>query len=194
MFSALVQNLSPDWVRARVGAVFMLIFQGGTAAGSALWGLASARTGVEMALLWAGIGTVATAALGLVWRMPAGPADVTPWVHWRTPVVTKELEPDLEDGPVLVVVEYRVTLPRAEAFLKAMNDYERVRRRDGASRWGIYRDTADPERYVETFMVRSWAEHLRQHARQTGADRRLEERVSSYVQGEPKVAHLIDPR
>src|SRR5207248_2799328 len=38
LVSALIQSLAPDWVRARVLAVFMLVFQGALAAGSALWG------------------------------------------------------------------------------------------------------------------------------------------------------------
>ena len=36
--TALVQTLAPDWVRARVLAIFMLITQGGLAAGSIVWG------------------------------------------------------------------------------------------------------------------------------------------------------------
>lgn len=43
LVSALVQNLAPDWVRARVLAVFMLFFQGGMAAGSAAWGAIATR-------------------------------------------------------------------------------------------------------------------------------------------------------
>jgi hypothetical protein len=38
LVSALMRTLAPDWVRARVLAVFMLVFQGGLAAGSASWG------------------------------------------------------------------------------------------------------------------------------------------------------------
>jgi predicted MFS family arabinose efflux permease len=34
LLSVLVQNLAPDWVRARVLAIYMLVFQGGMAAGS----------------------------------------------------------------------------------------------------------------------------------------------------------------
>jgi MFS family permease len=194
LFSALVQTLAPDWVRARVLAVFMLVFQGGMAAGSALWGLVGERAGIRTALLWAGAGTIGTAALGLVWRLPSGPHDVSPWNHWRTPVVVKDAEPALEDGPVLVTIEYVVAARDAAAFVEAMRQYERVRRRDGASSWGIFHDTAAAGRYVETFLVPSWAEHLRQHARQTQADRRLEERIHSLVGGEPKVHHLIDAR
>jgi hypothetical protein len=46
--------------------------------------------------------------------------------------------------------------------------------------------------YLEMFLVNSWAEHLRQHERQTQADRELEGRLYSYLSGEPKVRHLID--
>jgi hypothetical protein len=119
---------------------------------------------------------------------------VSPWNHWRMPVVVKDAEPALEDGPVLVTIEYIVASHDAVAFVEAMRDYERLRRRDGASRWGIYHDTETASRYVETFLVHSWAEHLRQHARQTQADRRLEERIHGLVRGEPTVHHLIDAR
>jgi hypothetical protein len=50
------------------------------------------------------------------------------------------------------------------------------------------------DRYVETFVVHSWAEHLRQHARFTQADRTLEDRIRTFVRGEPKVKHFIDAR
>src|SRR5207244_5603775 len=61
LVSALMQSLAPDWVRARVLAVFMLVFQGGLAAGSAVWGAVAARAGIQHALLWAGLGIMATA-------------------------------------------------------------------------------------------------------------------------------------
>jgi hypothetical protein len=117
--------------------------------------------------------------------------DVTPWNHWRMPVIPDDLDLGLESGPVLVTVEYLVNRDHASDFLKAMHRYERIRRRDGASRWGIYRDTEHPDLYVESFIVPSWAEHLRQHERFTRADRALEERISSYILKEPKVRHLI---
>jgi hypothetical protein len=110
------------------------------------------------------------------------------------PVVLKDENIALEDGPVLVTVEYFVDAHQANAFVHAMRQYEHVRRRDGASRWGLYHDTEVPDRYVETFVVGSWAEHLRQHARLTQADRELEDRVQALVRGEPRVKHLIDSR
>jgi len=189
--TALVQKLAPDWVRARVLAVFMLAFQGGVAAGSALWGTIGQHYGLPTSLLWAGLGAIATTALGFIWRLPDTTVDVTPWNHWRMPVIPDGLELALDSGPVLVTIEYVVNREHASDFLKCMHRYERVRRRDGASRWGVYRDTEHPDVYVETFIVHSWAEHLRQHERITRADRALEERVNSYTSKEQKVRHLV---
>jgi hypothetical protein len=53
------------------------------------------------------------------------------------------------------------------------------------------RDLENPERYLETFLVDSWAEHLRQHERSTRADRAVTERVRSFTTGEPIVRHLL---
>jgi len=92
---------------------------------------------------------------------------------------------------VLVTLEYRVDHHRSEDFLEAIHEYGRVRRRDGAYRWGVYRDLENADRYVETFLIRSWAEHLRQHERSTKADREVEDRLHMYVTGEPKVRHLV---
>jgi predicted MFS family arabinose efflux permease len=183
-----VLNQVPDWVRARVLAVSMLVFQGAVAGGSALWGSAAARMGIDRALLWAGIGTIATTALGLFLRFPETGVDLTPWNHWRMPAT---IPAELDAGPVLVTVEYFVDSEHVNEFLKAIHEFGRIRRRDGASRWGISRDLETPDRYLETFVVASVAEHLRQHERLTRADGRLETRLGKLSRSEPSVHHLI---
>ncbi len=45
---------------------------------------------------------------------------------------------------------------------------------------------------IETFLVESWMEHLRQHERVTNADRLVQKAVERFqVVGEPKVTHFI---
>jgi hypothetical protein len=161
------------------------------AAGSALWGAVAERIGVEAALALAGAGTVATIALGLMARLPEATADVSPWNHWRMPAIMRDAMPELQQGPVLVTVEYRVDPQNVKPFLQAIRRYGRVRCRDGASRWGIYRDLEHADVYLETFVVSSWAEHLRQHDRLTQGDSQLEEQINKYVRGEAIVRHLI---
>jgi MFS family permease len=192
LISALIQNLAPDWVRARVLAIFILIYQGTYALGTAAWGAVAQRSGVRTALVYAGVGTIVTAAIALFAQLPDSTADLSPWNHWRMPIVIGEVGADVEKGPVMVTVEYAVTPKHAAEFVDAMHEYGRVRRRDGAYRWGIFRDTEAADRYLEIFLVNSWAEHLRQHERQTQADRELEGRIRNCLSREPMVRHLLD--
>jgi len=191
LISALVQNLAPDWVRARVLAIFILVYQGSFAVGSAAWGAVAQRAGIRIALVCAGVGTIGSLMFVLFAKLPESTADLSPWNHWRMPVVVREATADLLRGPVLVTVEYTVIPERAAEFVAAIHQYGRLRRRDGAYRWGIFRDTEVADRYLEIFLVNSWAEHLRQHERQTQADREVEQRLSRYVAADPKVRHLI---
>jgi MFS family permease len=191
LISALVQNLAPDWVRARVLSIFILVYQGTFALGSATWGAVAQRAGLQVALISAGIGTLGSVIFVFFARLPDSPGDLSPWNHWRMPVLVRELGTDLDRGPVLVTVEYTVLPERQAEFVKAIHQYGRIRRRDGAYQWGIFRDTEIRDRYVETFLVASWAEHLRQHERETLADHALDERLRNCVTAEPKVHHLI---
>jgi len=191
LFSALIQNLAPDWARARVLAIFILIYQGSFALGSAAWGAFAQGKGIRSALVYAGIGTIGSLAFQLFVKLPDSAADLTPWNHWRMPVVIKGFESEIQHGPVLVTIKYSVIREQEAKFVEAIHEYGRIRRRDGAYRWGIYRDTEVADRYLEIFLVNSWAEHLRQHARQTHADEEVEQRLYSYVSGQPEVHHLI---
>jgi hypothetical protein len=70
----------------------------------------------------------------------------------------------------------------------------RSRRRTGAQRWHLYQDGADPERFVETYVVPTWQEHLRQHGeRVTKMDQEIEEsaRELATQDGPPRVSHLF---
>jgi len=191
LMSALVQNLAPGWVLARAVSVFMLVYMGMWTGGSAFWGYVAAHEGTHFSLLAAAIGTAACPLLILISRLPDAAVDLGSWDHWPKPIFAGEVT--LDQGPVLVTVEYEVEANQAEEFLAAVQKLSRVRRRDGAYRWGIYRDTERPTHYVETFIVETWAEHLRQHERVTVADRTIEENVDRF-DANPKVTHFIYAR
>jgi hypothetical protein len=107
-------------------------------------------------------------------------------MHRPAPVVALEVEVDR--GPVLVTIEYRIDPRDREPFLAALEKLARERRRDGAYAWGVFEDSAIEGRMVETFLVESWLEHLRQHERVTNADRVLQDTVQRFhTEGTPKV-------
>ena len=111
-------------------------------------------------------------------------------MHWPEPVLVQEVEE--HRGPVLVTVEYLIRLENRTPFLIALSKLGDERRRDGAFDWWIFEDVAKPGRFVETFMLNSWMEHMRQHARVSNTDRELQERVRGFhIQGTPQVTHFL---
>jgi MFS family permease/quinol monooxygenase YgiN len=182
----------PPWVRARGLALHMVVIMGCMSAGSVLWGQLAEVIGIAWTLAAAGAGgALAVFATRTVHIGGHDHVDLAPAMHWPEPVPAEALEPDA--GPVLVTVEYQVRPEHVNRFLKAMRSVRRMRLRDGAVYWQIFRDTERPERFVEHFITESWAEHLRQHARVTRADRDLETRILALHSGRepPQVTHYL---
>lgn len=191
-FNISVQALVPAWVRARVLAIYLLVFFGGMALGSAFWGTVATHIGVSDALLCAAAALILGNAAAYFFPLHSGEElDLEPSLHWSDPILISE--PNPEDGPVLVTVDYQIEPQRAEEFVRAMLEVKRIVRRDGAMRWGLFTDPARPGHYVETFLVESWAEHMRQHARHTNEDRAAQNLVRSFhsADSSPIVTHLI---
>lgn len=188
------QLAAPSWVKARALAIHLVVFQGAMTAGASIWGVLASRIGVPATVLIAAGGLV----LCLPWllrRFPLSSAaqDLAPSHHWLEPELAAEVAHDR--GPVLITVEYRIDPGQSAAFARAMAPVRRVRRRDGAVSWGLFEDAAQPGVVVETFVVESWLEHLRQHERVTHADRELQDAARAFHLGPeaPKVRHLIQP-
>jgi predicted MFS family arabinose efflux permease/quinol monooxygenase YgiN len=190
-FNLAAQTIAPAWVRARVIGTYLLVSQGGLAGGSFFWGVVADRVTLSQALLLAAGGLALGVAAAPVWRLQRGERlDLRPSTHMDE---VSGLNGDLEAGPgrVLVTAEYNVPQANRHEFKRAMQQLRVVRRRDGALRWGLFYDPAEPERFLETFVVGSWAEHLRQHDRSTMADRAVEQRVHSLAAGPPRIRHLL---
>jgi MFS family permease len=183
------QGAVPEWVRARGMGLYLLVFQGGVAGGSALWGAVAGVSLTDALLL-----TAATLGAGLVvaGRWPLRDferLDLSPSPTWPEPVVLVEPKPG--SGPVLVTLAYQVGPDDVEAFLEGMTRVGRVRHRTGAFRWSLYRDTADPDCFLETFVVDSWEEHLRQHRRVTATDQLQVTGVRPYIRSGPHITHYV---
>lgn len=186
----------PNWVRARGLAVFLMVFSGGMTFGSLLWGQLAQATSISTALLVAAVGAVLP--LPLLSRVRLGQGedlDLSPSMSWDQPVVAETLEDAEDRGPVMVTVEYEIDPEDEKAFLDTLHRLSRARYGDGAHQWGIKQDAAEPNRWVEWFLLPSWAEHLRQHDRATHADEDLHAAAQQFHRGEgkPLVRHLIAP-
>jgi hypothetical protein len=136
-----MQLTLPAWVRARGLSAYLIVFMGGQGVGSLLWGLVAGVATLPLLPMYAQTGTL----------------DRTVAAYWPEP--SRVFTPDPGDGPVLVTVAYRVDGPDTDAFLAAVRRLGVSRRRTGAARWSVYRDSERPDTYVEAFEVPSWREH-----------------------------------
>jgi len=189
-----VQVSLPDWVRGRGLAMFVTVFFGAMTAGSALWGQLASSLGLPVTHFISAAGAIAGIVATWRWKLQAGAGfDLAPSMHWPAPMLAIESDPDR--GPVLVTVEYLIDTQKRDAFLSALMELSRQRRRDGAYFWDVFEDAAQEGRFLETFMVASWLEHLRQHQRVTNADQVVQDAILRFdASSAPKVTHFIASR
>ena len=183
----------PEWVRGRGLAIFLTVFFGAMTIGSAVWGKVASVEGLSTALYIAAGG----AFLGLVatWRrklQTAAALDLSPAMHWRSPVFVQRVDDD--QGPVLVTVEYRIDPKDRVPFLAAMQEVGRERKRDGAFAGNVFEDSAAAGRVVEIFLIQSLLELRHLRARVTEADRAVEQEAHRYLLEPPKVTFLVSPK
>jgi MFS family permease len=191
-FNSEVQVVIPSWVRGRVMATYGIVFFGGLAGGSILWGAVASFAGTPATFVSAALGLASGLVFVMRLRFPISEGlDLRPSIRSSHPDWAVDTE--LDSGPVLVTIEYRIDPRSAVEFARAMQPMRRIRLRNGAMQWGVFSDTKDAGRYVELFIVESWLEHLRQHERFTISDRATEKLIRSFHVGEdpPKVSHML---
>ena len=188
-----VQLSVPAWVQARALGTYLMTFQGGMALGSVLWGSIAEHSSTPIALTTAACGLAFTLPIVRRFHILQGPIpDHTPH-KFRRPA--PQLAPDTEptEGPVRISIDYRVRVENYAEFTLLIHQLRGVRLRDGALRWGIYRDAINPEQLNETFLMESWIDYLRSRERHTAADELIRSSVHALHHGEgpPKVSYMI---
>jgi len=191
-FNVSAQMALPDWVRARGLAVFLMGFFGSMALGSVIWGQIANATAVPVALLIAAgglmVGVLATRTfhVGQGEKLDLSAASIWP----EAPALGANATPD---RAAMVTVEYRIAEENRSAFQEAIAAFSKERYRDGATQWHLHQSVEDPDLWVETFHLPSWAEHLEQHKRVTKSDADLQSQVRALDLRDtgPVVRHFV---
>jgi MFS family permease len=182
----------PDWVRARGMAIYQMSIMGGSALGALIWGRLAEWSNVPTSLAVAG-STLLIAVVATRGRVLEGAQeeDHTPTHPWDEPVPAQPLE--LDDGPVMVTLEYLIDPTRRGEFESIMAETRSARMREGAVLWGLFEDVQHPGRFVEYFACDTWADYLRRFQRFTAMDERLREMRVSFHLGDapPRISRYI---
>ncbi|SEN53649.1 Predicted arabinose efflux permease, MFS family [Loktanella fryxellensis] len=192
-FNVTVQLSTPRWVVGRALSLYQMAAFGGLAAGAWTFGAIAEAQGVTRALLAAAALQAVGGLLGLVLPLPrSGDADLEPAGHMTAPATTVPV--DARSGPIVITVEHRVAAHNSTAFVAAMNERRRICRRDGARRWTLLRDLADPDLWVERYHVATWLEYVRDRQRRTRADQQNHDLIQSlHIDGHaPRVHRFIE--
>ena len=183
----------PEWVRGRGLAIFLTAFFGAMTLGSAIWGQIASVEGLSTTLYIAAAGALLGMIVTLRLRLQTAAAlDLSPSMHWGTPVFAQPVDDD--QGPILVTVEYRIDPQDKAPFIAAMQEIGLERKRDGAYAWNVFEDTAEIGRVVEVFLIQTFLELKHLRARVTNADRMIEEEAHRYLQERPKPTFLVAPK
>ncbi|WP_322938492.1 MFS transporter [Nocardioides bizhenqiangii] len=172
----LAHQALPDWVRPRVVAFLLMLFQGTQAVGALAWGAVADVVGLERALGLAAtlllLYAVTLLAAGLRTSVGIEPVPATP------DAAIAELVREAAEGELLVRFEYAVAATEQSPFRDAMGDLRRSRLRLGARSWSLEPDPARPSTFVESYRVRDRSLLLEQETtRLTVPEQRLRDVV-----------------
>lgn len=172
----LAHQALPDWVRPRVVAVLLMLFQGTQAVGSLAWGVVSDVVGIQRALGVAALlllgYAVALVTAGLRTSVGIEPVPAT------TDAAIAELVREAAEGELVVRFEYDVAATHHAPFRDAMADLRLSRLRLGARSWSLEPDRARPGTFVESYRVRDRSLLLEQEtSRLTVPEQRLRDVV-----------------
>lgn len=191
-YNAAVQLLVPDWVKARALALYQTALYGGLAIGSFLWGHLAETMTVYGAFFTAGLVMLGCAAILFSSKLPS--LDANDMVHVDTP---SPIAPDMPFNPsrgsVMVSIEYQIPEEHTRDFVRAVRPLRKLRLRNGAERWSLYRDVSDKGLWQEVFLVKTWLQHLRMIDRLTLADKTVIDNVMTLHQGPtpPRIRHGV---
>ena len=157
-----------------------------------MWGQIATVWNLQVAFAAAAIG--AAASFALVRRYPVSTIeeeDLTLSRYWAEPEVATPIEHD--EGPVQVMVEYLIDPQNADAFVELLQESRRWRLRSGVVSWALFRDPANPSRYIEQWVEESWLELLRHRDRLTVAERELRDAKRAFHLGSepPAMTYLV---
>lgn len=168
-FNATVQLAAPRWVSGRALALYQTAVFAAITAGSWFFGLLAERAGVPSAFFAAGALQMLGGLSALRLRLPeTDTLNLEPLGRWSPPQLDVEIGD--HDGPVVVQIEYRVSATDVPEFRAVMVERERIRRRDGALDWALWRDLHDRSLWIESYRVRDWTECVRHNMRRTHDD------------------------
>lgn len=152
------QMLTPDWVRGRTMAAFVLAVFGILPIGALAAGALGDVVGAANALVVFSIGVAVVGGLAARIELPVL-EEINPPVLTGGGEDPESPSPSVH-GTVMVVTNWTIESPdEMREFTSVLAELRRLRLATGAYRWNAYRSIDDPAAVTETYVVHSWEHH-----------------------------------
>ena len=186
------QMLTPDWVRGRTMAAFVLSVFGILPIGALAAGALGDVIGAAGALLAFSAATVVVGVAAVRMELPVL-EEIAPPVM-ATERSGAEATTPSSRRPVTVVSTWNIeSTEEMEEFTSVLGELRRLRLATGAYRWNAYRSIDDPARVSETYVVHSWEHHLQLEGRLDTRGKEIIDRAERFGSSERHVtSHLVD--
>jgi MFS family permease len=174
-----IQFCSPRWVMGRAVALSQVSVVGSIAMGAAFWGFIAEHSSLLVAFACGGAFLALSLLMTFFAPLPGREfEDLSP--HPAADVPAPALKVEGATGPVFITIEYEVPRDQIDDFLATMYAIGRIRKRDGARRWGIQQDIDNPNIWVERIESATWTDHLRRANRATVADQAVRRKAETF--------------
>lgn len=192
-FIIAAREITPAWVETRSLSIYYVVLQGPLVLGGLGFGVVDTFLPLRTTLLISVVAFVPGILVIPRFGLPTVDRSTLELVVSPTLAVGPHVHAD--DGPVLILVDYRLAEEDVDDFLVAMADLRIVRRRLGGTRWGVFEDVTEHGRFLETFLVPSWRGYLLQREHYTQADMEVEARAFAFHRGpgEPTITRMVHP-
>jgi len=175
-----MQVAAPDWVRGRISAIYQFSLHGAVSVGSVIWGIVASYWRTPDTLQYAGVMMAMTLLLTLRYRVASIPAVTEDHTVPRMAPLDLPAALAEQETPLMISQEYRIDPTRAADFELLMHEVGGIRRRTGATFWGLFVDVAVEGKYAEYFIVETGLDARRMHGRMTDPERETMSRAHSF--------------
>jgi MFS family permease len=186
------QLLTPEWVRGRTMAAFVLSVFGILPIGAITAGALGNVIGAAGALVAFSTAVALVGGFAIRMELPVLEEIVPPVMAAGRSGV--EAAAPSSRRPVTVVTTWTIESPDEMAeFKSVLGELRRLRLATGAYRWNAYLSIDDPSRVSETYVVRSWEHHLQLEGRLDTRGKEVIERAERFGASERHAtSHLVE--
>jgi len=190
--NSIFQMLTPDWVRGRTMAAFVLAIFGILPIGALSAGALADLVGAGVSLFIFSMAVALVGGIALRVKLPVLEEIIPPTM---IPDHSKPApRPSRLKGPLMVIGTWTIESPEEmEAFGSVLVELRRLRLATGARRWNANHSFDDSTQVSEAYVVPSWEHHVQLQSRLDTRGQEIIERAERFGSSQRRVTtHLVE--